>query len=63
MDLFSRVSGYVMKASVGGLNLSFSQGVTHILAKGYEMVWSHLSHSLISALRFPASIFSPQGVN
>lgn len=57
MDLFSRVSGYVINTSVGELDPSVSQGVTHILAKGYEMVWGRISHSLISALRFAASIF------
>lgn len=35
MNLFSRISGYVMNASVGGLDSSVSQGVTHILAKDY----------------------------
>lgn len=31
--------------------------------KGYETGQGHISHPLISALRFPANIFSPQGVN
>lgn len=57
------MTGYVMTAPGRGLIHLFLEESLMPGLKGYEMGRGDIAHHLISALRFPANVFSPQVVD